>query len=37
MLGRLALRVMIWRWQLAALILLHPVPFVLGTVLRIIK
>ena len=37
MIGRFALRLMIWRWRLAALLLLHPALYALATILRIIK
>lgn len=37
MLGRFAFRCMVWRWKLAALLLLHPALYTIATTLRIIK
>lgn len=37
MIGRFAFRIMIWRWKLAALLLLHPALYALAITLRIIK
>lgn len=37
MIGRLAFRFMVWRWKLAALLLLHPALYALATTLRVIR
>lgn len=37
MVGRFAFRVMVWRWKLAAVLLLHPALYVLATALRVVR
>lgn len=37
MIGRATFRIMIWRWRLAAILLLHPALYTLATSLRVIR